>query len=59
MQVIRLIVEGYSNKEIAAKLGVSVKSVETYKVRSMEKLGARSRVDLVRFGVQQGWFKSE
>ncbi|MDB6033708.1 MAG: DNA-binding response regulator, partial [Verrucomicrobiales bacterium] len=47
--VVRLIAQGYSNKEIAAKLNVSIKSVETYKTRSMEKLGLRSRTDFVRF----------
>ena len=37
--VVRLIAQGYSNREIAAQLGLSVKTVETYKARSMEKLG--------------------
>src|SRR5262249_46217391 len=53
--VLRLIAEGYSNKEIAALLGISFKTVETYKARSMEKLGLRSRVDIVRFAHQEGW----
>ena len=54
-EVIRLIARGHSNKEIAAHLGLSVKTVETYKTRSLEKLGLRSRVDIVRYAVQQGW----
>src|SRR6185295_15089147 len=37
MRVLRLIAEGYSNKEIAAQLDLSVKTIETYKTRSMEK----------------------
>ena len=49
----RLIAQGYTNKEIAAQLGVSVKTVETYKSRSMEKLGLRSRVDIVRVGTER------
>jgi DNA-binding NarL/FixJ family response regulator len=53
--VMRLIAQGYSNKEVAAQLEISVKTVETYKSRSMEKLGLESRVDLVRFAVRQGW----
>ncbi len=40
-EVVRLIALGYSNKEIASRLKLSVKTVETYKTRSMEKLGAR------------------
>jgi DNA-binding NarL/FixJ family response regulator len=54
-EVIRLIARGHSNKEIAAHLGLSVKTVETYKTRSLEKLGLRSRVDIVRYAVRQGW----
>jgi DNA-binding NarL/FixJ family response regulator len=53
--VVRLIAQGYSNKEIAAHLNVSIKSVETYKTRSMEKLGLRSRTDFVRYALHQGW----
>ena len=53
--VMRLLAQGYTNKEIAAQLGVSVKTVETYKARSMDKLGLRSRVDIVRIGTERGW----
>jgi DNA-binding NarL/FixJ family response regulator len=53
--VLRSIAEGFSIKEIAAALEISVKTVETYKARSMEKLGLRSRVDIVRVARQQGW----
>ncbi|KAB8146063.1 response regulator transcription factor [Chloroflexia bacterium SDU3-3] len=53
--VVQLIAQGYSNKEIAAQLGLSVKTVETYKARAMEKLGFTSRVALVRYAAQQGW----
>ena len=55
--VLRLLALGYSNKEIAARLEISVKTVETYKARGMEKLGLGSRVDLVRYAVEQGWLK--
>lgn len=54
-EVLRLIARGYSNKEIASRLDLSVKTVETYKARSAEKLGLRSRVDIVRYATQQGW----
>jgi len=53
--VIRLIARGYSNKEIAVQLGLSVKTVETYKARAMDKLGLDSRVAIVRYALQRGW----
>ncbi len=57
-EVVRLIAQGYSNKEIAAQLALSVKTVETYKARSMEKLGLVSRVDIVRYALQRGWLQT-
>ena len=53
--VLRLIANGHSNKEIAARLAISVKTIETYKARAMEKLGFRTRVDVVRHAASQGW----
>jgi DNA-binding NarL/FixJ family response regulator len=46
---------GYSNKEIAGELSLSVKTVETYKVRIGEKLGLRSRTEIVQYALRQGW----
>jgi DNA-binding NarL/FixJ family response regulator len=57
-EVVRLIALGYSNKEIAAQLKLSVKTVETYKTRSMEKLRIHSRVDIVRYAAQRGWLQN-
>jgi DNA-binding NarL/FixJ family response regulator len=54
-EVVRYVAHGYSNKEIAAKLDVSVKTVETYRYRATEKLGLRSRADLVRYAIDHGW----
>jgi DNA-binding NarL/FixJ family response regulator len=54
-EVLRLIALGHSNKEISALLDLSVKTVETYKQRLMEKLELDSRVDIVRYALQQGW----
>ncbi len=54
-EVLRLIALGYANKEIADQLRLSVKTVETFKARSMEKLGLRSRVDIVRHAMDRGW----
>lgn len=54
-EVLRLIALGYANKEIASRLELSVKTVETFKMRSMEKLGLHTRVDIVRHAVEKGW----
>jgi DNA-binding NarL/FixJ family response regulator len=54
-EVVRLVARGYSNKEIAGKLDVSVKTVETYRYRAVEKLGLRNRADLVRYAIERGW----
>jgi DNA-binding NarL/FixJ family response regulator len=54
-EVLVLLAWGYSNKEIAAQLSLSVKTVETYKVRIGEKLGLRSRTEMVQYALRQGW----
>jgi DNA-binding NarL/FixJ family response regulator len=46
---------GFTNKEIASRLDVGVKSVETYKARGLEKLGLKTRAELVRYASTQGW----
>ncbi len=53
--VLRLTASGYSNKSVASELGIGVKSAETYKARAMEKLGLRTRVELVRYALANGW----
>lgn len=50
---------GYSNKEIAAELNISVKTIETYRARIAEKLGLHSRTELVRYALRQGWLKED
>ncbi|WP_438022114.1 response regulator [Sorangium sp. So ce233] len=57
-EVIRMVAEGHAIKEIAARLDLSARTVETYKVRAMEKLGLKSRADTVRYALQQGWLRS-
>lgn len=52
--VLSCIAMGYSNAEIAEKLYISVKTVETYKYRIMEKLNAKKRSDLVKYALEQG-----
>ena len=57
--VMRLLASGHSNKEISARLAISVKTVETYKARAMEKLGLKTRVDVVRHAAAQGWLSDQ
>lgn len=54
-ETLRLIAQGFSNKEIARRIDVSVKSVETYKARAAEKLGLRSRAEIIRYAASHGW----
>jgi DNA-binding NarL/FixJ family response regulator len=54
-ETLRLIAQGFSNKEIARRIDVSVKSVETYKARAAEKLGLRTRAEIIRYAASHGW----
>jgi DNA-binding NarL/FixJ family response regulator len=54
-EVLRLIASGYSNKEIAARLTLSVKTVEAHKANAMKKLDLNGRIDIVKYAVLQGW----
>ena len=56
-EVLRLIALGYSNKEIAARVSLSVKTVEVHKANAMRKLNITSRIDLVRYAIFQGWLQ--
>jgi DNA-binding NarL/FixJ family response regulator len=56
-EVLRLIALGYSNKEIAARLSLSVKTVEVHKANAMRRLNITSRIDLVRYAIFQGWLQ--
>ncbi len=53
-EIFRLVAQGFTNQHIADQLGISIKSVETYRARVMEKLGLRSRADLVQFALSCG-----
>jgi DNA-binding NarL/FixJ family response regulator len=56
-EVLRLIAWGHSNKEIAAQMGLSVKTIEAHKANAMRKLDMRSRIDIVRYAILQGWLQ--
>lgn len=53
------VARGFTNKEIAARLQISVKTVETHKANLMEKLGLSGRAEIVRYALQQGWLQAE
>lgn len=54
-EVLILLAWGYSNKEIAGDLDLSIKTVETYRVRIAEKLSLRSRTEMVQYALRKGW----
>jgi DNA-binding NarL/FixJ family response regulator len=54
-EVLRLIARGFTNREIAAQLDLSIKTVETHKARAMEKLGLESRAGIVGHAIRRGW----
>lgn len=54
-EVLKLVALGFTNKEIARRLDVGVKSVETYRARGSEKLDIKTRAELVRYAAAQGW----
>ncbi len=54
LEVLRLVALGYTNAEIAEQLSISVKTVETYRARGMEKLNLRTRAELVRAAIAKG-----
>ncbi len=53
-EVFKAVALGYRNSEIAEMSFLSVKTVETYKARLMQKLGVHSRADLVRYALELG-----
>ncbi len=59
LEVLTLVAQGYTNQHIADRLYLSVKTVETYKARVMEKLSLGSRVELVRYALQHGFLSKD
>jgi DNA-binding NarL/FixJ family response regulator len=56
-EVLKLSSRGLTNKEISHRIGVGVKSVETFKSRGLAKLEIQSRADLLRYASQVGWLE--
>jgi len=59
LEVLKLVARGYGSQQIAKQILVSVKTVETYRSRLTQKLGLRTRSELVRFAVQMGLLTPE
>jgi two-component system response regulator NreC len=59
LQVLSLVARGYSSAQIAKQIFVGVKTVETYRSRFAEKLGLRTRSDVIRFAVHMGLLTPE
>ena len=57
-EILRFIALGHSNKEIATRLDVSVKTVEVHKANAMRKLNMQSRIDIVRYSILRGWMEN-
>lgn len=56
-EVLRLIALGFSNKEIGARLDISIKTVEAHKANAMRKMEMNSRIDIVRYAILKGWLQ--
>jgi DNA-binding NarL/FixJ family response regulator len=54
LEVLKLIAEGHSSKEIATTLVLSIKTVESHRTNMLSKLGMRDRVDLTRYAIRRG-----
>jgi len=59
LQILKLVAEGFSSREIAEQVYISTKTVETYRARIAEKLGLRSRAQIVRYALDLGLLSSE
>lgn len=58
-QVLRAIAWGHSNKEIGIQLGLSTKTVESYRATGQRKLGLHSRTDILRHALISGWLSED
>jgi DNA-binding NarL/FixJ family response regulator len=56
-EVLRLIAWGLLGREAAARLQISIKTVEAHKTNAMSKLGLASRIDVVRYAIMRGWMQ--
>jgi DNA-binding NarL/FixJ family response regulator len=58
IEIVRLLAEGKSNKEIAALLGITVRTVETHRAKIMLKLGLHSLTEIIHYAIRHGIFSA-
>jgi DNA-binding CsgD family transcriptional regulator len=58
-QVLKLVAEGHSNKEVAEMLGISVKTAMSHREHVMTKLGVHNRTELIRFALRAGVIRAD
>ena len=58
-EILRYIAFGYSNKEIAARIDLSIKTIEAHKANAMKKLGISGRIDIVKYAILQNWLQDD
>ena len=58
IQMIKLCYEGFSNKDIGERMNLSTRTIDTYITRLTEKLGLNSKLDLIRFCVENGYYNT-
>lgn len=57
-EVLKLLAAGFTTKAVGQQLDLSLSSIETYKTRAAEKLGIKTRAEIVRYASAQGWLAS-
>ena len=58
-QVVTLVAQGYTNREVGLLLGLSSKTVEAHRGHAMNKLGLRGRAELVQYALREGYLTPE
>jgi DNA-binding NarL/FixJ family response regulator len=56
IEIIRLLAEGKANKQIAARLGITIRTVETHRAKIMLKLGLHSLAELIHYAIRHKIF---
>ena len=57
-EIVRLVAEGLSSREIAERLTISAKTVETHRANVMEKIGAHTTAELIKYAIREGLVKA-
>ncbi len=57
-EVLQLVIEGYTSAEVAAKLFISARTVESHRANMMQKLSITSRADLMRYAMKKGLYRN-